>query len=275
MATPIADKVITTARAEIGYREGKTNGHWNNKTKYGPAVPGLEWADWQAWCATFVSWVAMTAGAASLFPRTASCATGAQWFKDRKRWSEYPAIGAQVFYGRGGGSHTGIVVSYTADTITTVEGNTNTSGSAEGDGVYLKTRKRRDTYVYGYGYPDYPEGIRSADPAWADKAPKPTAPSKPSKPTAPKPYAPPAFPAGLAPDRKSPSARGLQRALKAAGYMAKAVPEADTYGPATQAAVARFHQANPAYRAAGQHYDPAIGPRGWAALHTIAYGGKK
>ncbi|MER7726383.1 N-acetylmuramoyl-L-alanine amidase [Streptomyces sp. NPDC096323] len=102
---------------------------------------------------------------------------------------------------------------------------------------------------------------------------------KPSKPTAPKPkpkpYAPPKFPAGLAPGRKSPSARGLQRALKAASYMAKPIPEADTYGPATQAAVARFHQAHPAYRAAGLHYDPAIGPRGWAALHTLAYGKKK
>lgn len=101
MATPLTDKVIATARAEIGYREGKTNGHWNNKTKYGPAVPGLEWADWQAWCGTFVSWVAMTAGAAELFPRTASCAAGVKWFRDRKRFSEYPAVGAQVFYGTG------------------------------------------------------------------------------------------------------------------------------------------------------------------------------
>ncbi|MFF2013997.1 N-acetylmuramoyl-L-alanine amidase [Streptomyces sp. NPDC058195] len=110
------------------------------------------------------------------------------------------------------------------------------------------------------------------------KTGKPTAPSKPSKPTAPKPkppYAPPVFPAGLAPGRKSPSARGLQRALKAAGYMSKSIPEADSYGPASSAAVARFHQAHPAYRGAGLHYDPAIGPRGWAALHTIAYGGKK
>ncbi|MGW1151963.1 peptidoglycan recognition protein family protein [Streptomyces rubiginosohelvolus] len=110
---------------------------------------------------------------------------------------------------------------------------------------------------------------------------EPTAPSTPSKPKPkpttpkPKPYAPPKFPAGLTPGRKAPSARGLQRALKAAGYMSKGIPEADNYGPATQAAVARFHQAHPAYRAAGKHYDPAIGPRGWAALHTIAYGKKK
>ncbi|WP_329219262.1 N-acetylmuramoyl-L-alanine amidase [Streptomyces microflavus] len=106
--------------------------------------------------------------------------------------------------------------------------------------------------------------------------PKPTTPApKPPVPAKPKPYAPPAFPRGLAPGRKAPSARGLQRALKAAGYMSTGIPEADSYGPATQAAVARFHQAHPAYRAAGRHYDPAIGPRGWAALHTIAYGRKK
>ncbi|MFD5901712.1 N-acetylmuramoyl-L-alanine amidase [Streptomyces microflavus] len=101
-----------------------------------------------------------------------------------------------------------------------------------------------------------------------------TAPGTPPKPK-PKPYGPPKFPSGLAPGRKTPSAKPLQRALKATGFMSRNIPEADTYGPATQAAVARFHQAHPAYRAAGRHYDPAIGPRGWAALHTIAYGKKK
>ncbi|MFG2670859.1 CHAP domain-containing protein [Streptomyces sp. NPDC048445] len=168
--TGTAADVARIAAAEIGYHEGKSGGHWNNKTKYAPAVAGLEWADWQAWCATFVSWVAMTAGAAALFPRTASCAAGVAWFKARDRWSEYPAIGSQVFFGPGGGSHTGLVVSYDATTITTIEGNTNTSGSAEGDGVYRKVRQRRDTYVYGYGYPAYPGGIKTADPDWKNSS---------------------------------------------------------------------------------------------------------
>jgi hypothetical protein len=109
-----------------------------------------------------------------------------------------------------------------------------------------------------------------------DHAPTaPTAPSKPStppKPSTPKPYTPPKFPAGLAPGRTKPSARSLQRALKTARYLTKSVPEADNYGPQTQAAVARFHNAHPTYRAKGKTHDPAIGPRGWAALHRIAYG---
>ncbi|MEU3613110.1 N-acetylmuramoyl-L-alanine amidase [Streptomyces sp. NPDC006872] len=97
---------------------------------------------------------------------------------------------------------------------------------------------------------------------------KPSTPSTPSKPS----YTPPKFPAGLAPGQSKPSARPLQKALKTAGFMSKSVTEADNYGPQTQAAVARFHNAHPTYRAAGKTYDPAIGPKGWAYLHRLAYG---
>ncbi|MFE4333963.1 N-acetylmuramoyl-L-alanine amidase [Streptomyces sp. NPDC056831] len=100
------------------------------------------------------------------------------------------------------------------------------------------------------------------------------APSKPSTPSKPKPYTPPAFPAGLAPNKAKPSARALQRVLKATGFMSSRIAEADNYGPATQASVARFHNAHTAYRAKGKKYDPAIGPNGWAYLHRLAYGSK-
>ncbi|MEU7186440.1 peptidoglycan-binding protein [Streptomyces sp. NPDC045369] len=162
--------MIRVARGEIGTHEGYSGGHWNNIQKYSPAVPGLTWSQGMAWCATFVSWCARQAGAASLFPVTAAVATAQNWFASRGRYSAYPAIGAQVIYGRSANSHTGIVVAYNADTITTVEGNTNTSGSAEGDGVYLKVRNRRDAYVHGYGLPQYPEGVTTADPALKGRA---------------------------------------------------------------------------------------------------------
>lgn len=167
----LCEKVISIAKAEVGYREEYKNGSYNNNQKYSDEVPGLEWSDYQPWCQTFQAWVAMKAGSASIEPRTASCAAAVKWFKDRNRFSYYPAIGAQVFFGAGGGSHVGRVYAYDADYIYTVEGNTNSSGSAEGNGVYLKKRARRDAYVYGYGYPAFPEGIKSADPAWADAAP--------------------------------------------------------------------------------------------------------
>jgi hypothetical protein len=171
MAGTAAD-VIRIAKGEVGYHEGFSDGHWNNKQKYSGAVPGLEWSDYQAWCATFASWCFQQAGMPKgSYPVTASCALAVAWWKEAARFSEYPAIGAQVFFGAGGGAHTGLVYAYDGDFIYTVEGNTNTSGSAEGDGVYLKKRARRDAYVYGYGYPNYPGGIVTADPNWKNPTP--------------------------------------------------------------------------------------------------------
>lgn len=167
MATAAA--IVDVARDQIGTHEGRSGGHWDNRQIYSRNVSGLEWSDGQPWCATFVSWCAEAAHVKGLYPVTASCLTGVGWFRDRGRWSEYPAVGAQVFYGAGGGSHTGIVVAYTKDEITTVEGNTNSDGSAEGDGVYLKTRQRLDPYVYGYGVPAY-SGLLSADPRWGGRS---------------------------------------------------------------------------------------------------------
>ncbi|QLE71120.1 CHAP domain-containing protein [Streptomyces rectiverticillatus] len=162
----VAQKVLDIARDEVGYQEGYSGGHWDNSQKFSGAVAGLEWSDEQPWCSTFVSWVFQEAGASDLAPVTASCFEGVSWFEDQDRFSEYPGVGAVVYYGSGGGTHVGIVTSYTDDTIYTVEGNTNDSGSAEGDGVYQKARPRKSSWVYGYGYPDYPEGIVCADPAW-------------------------------------------------------------------------------------------------------------
>lgn len=282
----LTSAVLSIAKGEVGYHEGRSaDGHWNNKEKYAEELPGMSWADFQAWCATFVSWVAWKAGADALFPKTASCATGVQWFKAKGRFSEYPAIGAQVFYGPGGGTHTGIVYDFDADYVYTVEGNTNDNGSAEGDGVYLKKRERRSTFVYGYGYPLYPEGIKSADPKFpapapapapvpAPPAPKPVpVPPKPAPPKpAPKPvYVPPAFPAGIRPNSASPSAKPLQRALKAAGFMPASVVLADNYGPATQKAVHAFFGKFPQFAEKGVAYDVSIGPKGWAFLFTLAY----
>ncbi|MEH0579004.1 CHAP domain-containing protein [Streptomyces sp. B21-108] len=171
MAGTAAD-VLRVAKAEVGYHEGYSGGHWNNFQKYSPAVPGLEWSQNQAWCATFAAWCFQQAGMPKdSYPVTASCELGVAWWKKAGRFSEYPGIGAQVFFGAGGGSHTGLVYAYDDTYIYTVEGNTNDSGSAEGDGVYLKQRARRDDYVYGYGYPAYPGGIASADPNWKNPAP--------------------------------------------------------------------------------------------------------
>jgi hypothetical protein len=173
MTNPTAADVIRVAKAEAGYHEGYANGHWNNIEKYAPQVPGLEWAQGQAWCATFVSWCAMKAGAADLFPRTASCDVAGAFYRNAGRWSDYPAIGAQVFYGSISDlNHTGIVYAYDDTYVYTIEGNTNDNGSREGDGVYLKKRARRDSNLVGYGYPKYADGLVSADPDFQEHKPE-------------------------------------------------------------------------------------------------------
>lgn len=190
-----AAELIKVAKAEVGYKEGFSGGHWNNKEKYAAQVPGMAWvsAGGYAWCALFVSWDALKSGNAALFPRTASCATALDWFRQKGRYSDFPAIGAQVFYGPNGGTHTGIVYAYDATYIYTVEGNTNVTGSPEGDGVYLRKRARRDANTYGYGLPKFPEGVTTADPAlkgksgyhYAAKADRPVSSAPASKPKAP------------------------------------------------------------------------------------------
>lgn len=164
----VAATVLNIARSQLGYQEGYSNGHWNNIQKYSGQVPGLGWSNGQPWCAVFVSWCLYKSGALKLLPggQTASVAHIRDAGKTAKRFNQYPAIGAIAIFGVNGDAHTGIVESFTATTVTTIEGNTNNNGSSEGDGVYRHTRARSSTWVYGYVYPTYPEGIQSADPTW-------------------------------------------------------------------------------------------------------------
>ncbi|MET8702744.1 peptidoglycan-binding protein [Kitasatospora sp. NPDC004723] len=114
--------------------------------------------------------MALKAGVPGLYPRTASCVVGVDWFRSRGRFSAYPAIGAQVFYGSGGGTHTGIVYAYDANFIYTYEGNTSLTNDANGNKVMKRERRRRDSYVYGYGLPAFSEGVTIADPALKGRA---------------------------------------------------------------------------------------------------------
>jgi hypothetical protein len=97
-------------------------------------------------------------------------------------------------------------------------------------------------------------------------APKP--PTTTPKPPA---YVPPAFPKGLAPNKSTPSAKSLQKALKATDWLAESVALSDNYGSKTQAAVAGFNKKHNLNNA-GDNYDPAIGAKGWKLLFTLAYG---
>ncbi|MCX4686756.1 peptidoglycan-binding protein [Kitasatospora purpeofusca] len=161
------DEFVALLISQEGYHEGRdSDGSWNNMQQFSPAVPGLEWSQGQAWCATFTAWGATRSGMADRWPITASCWTAVQWWKAVGRWTDYPVLGAPFYMGSSGQDHVGVVVAYDQDYIWTIEGNTNASGSPQGDGVYARQRPRRGAgSPYGYGVPDYPEGTISADPA--------------------------------------------------------------------------------------------------------------
>lgn len=158
---------LLVAQSQVGYHEGQSGGHWDNVQKYSEQLPGFNPTDGQAWCATFVQWclwqvaVEVPDGA-----RSADCAASVAAYKAAGRFSEYPGLGFQVFYGPNGGTHTGIIYNYDAMNIYAYEGNTNNTGAAEGDGVYDKTRPRKVPFVYGYGIPYYANHAVSADPNW-------------------------------------------------------------------------------------------------------------
>jgi hypothetical protein len=96
-----------------------------------------------------------------------------------------------------------------------------------------------------------------------------------AKPVAYEPYKPPAFPKGIGPNKSAPCAITLQKALKKKGYMPSWVVLNCNYGPETQAAVARFHNANTRFKSVGVTRDVRIGPLGWYHLFMEAYGGAK
>jgi len=149
-----ASDVIRIANGEIGYRESG-----NNWTKYAKEVKALNWAQNQAWCHTFISWLFQKAEARDIAPVTASCAAGVQWFKKQKRYSNTPHVGDIVYYGPGGGTHAELVVEVHSDHIVTIGGNTMGSDKSgnyyNGNGVYRKEVPRRSSRIHGYGHPDY------------------------------------------------------------------------------------------------------------------------
>ena len=117
-----------------------------------------------AWCATFVSAMAIKCGLTDIIPTECSCGKMIDLFKKLGTWQEndahVPEPGDVVFYdwddsgkgdNTGGSDHVGIVEKVSGSNITIIEGN------------YYNAVKRRNIkvngrYIRGYGVPKYKEG---------------------------------------------------------------------------------------------------------------------
>ena len=139
--------LLSIALAEEGYTE------WtgNNDTKYG------EWnnCNYEAWCATFVSWCLNNAGVPkSICIRSISVRVYETTYRAKNQFGlkgEYqPQPGDLIIFSSAGAGHIGIVVRSDATTVYTIEGNTSNRVAQRSYPLDEKT-------ITGYIIPNYNE----------------------------------------------------------------------------------------------------------------------
>jgi hypothetical protein len=142
-------KVKCTYNSQIGIRELTGNNDGKSVEAY---LTYCNLSKGNPWCAAFVCW---TLGQNQIQnPRSGFCPNlflkkHIVWKRDRKinRTPLYSDVFGLYFAEKKRIAHVGFIEKWTAQTVTTVEGNTNEAGSREGDGVYRKIRLTRQIYA--------------------------------------------------------------------------------------------------------------------------------
>lgn len=154
------NKVVMTATAELGTREGPNN--WNRYAAMPEMQQLLGWnAQNQPWCNTFVNGVfircfGLQIGAAMLYQPIGGgsvlCRASADFFKGAAAWiprGRTPDPGDVIFFYVGGViNHMGIVTRVTGGSVITVEGNSS-------DMVAERCYSVQDSSIAGYGRPNW------------------------------------------------------------------------------------------------------------------------
>lgn len=152
-AAGTANDIVNVANGEVG-----VSGSPNKYTYWLGSIGG---SYSYAWCHAFVSWCANQAGVGDKVPRTASCASGVTWFKNRNEWksrsSGYtPKAGDIIYFDYGSNGtydHVGIVTSSSNGRVYTVEGNAR--NAVKVNGGYSNGYSLSNTDILGYGTPSY------------------------------------------------------------------------------------------------------------------------
>lgn len=156
------EKVLNTARKELGYHEGT-----NNYIKYAAENWDDQFYGWnlqnQPWCDVFVDYCfvmtfGMQTGAAMTYQKIGSgsalCSASAQYYKNNGAYYNYPEPGDQVFFSYDGSiGHTGLVETVNGSgtnwsSMVTIEGNAS-------DQVMRRTYYRGDSCLHGFGRPKW------------------------------------------------------------------------------------------------------------------------
>lgn len=136
-------QIVPVAELFVGWvREvtGKNDGPWVEAIQ---RTTGNKKGD--PWCASFVNFVIDIAYRdMNPLPATASCDVLLEFARKNQLLTTTPQPGDVflVMRTKNDAIHTGIITEVKADTIKTIEGNTNREGAREGNGVWARERPR-------------------------------------------------------------------------------------------------------------------------------------
>ncbi len=154
---------VKAARAWLGCKEsdGSHRKIIDLYNAHKPLARGYRVQYTDAWCATFVSAAAVTAGLTDIVPTECGCDRQIALFKNMGRWREddayVPRPGDVIYYDwgdsgagdcMGSADHVGIVTACDGTTVTVIEGNMS-------DAVGYRKIAVNGRYIRGYGVPDF------------------------------------------------------------------------------------------------------------------------
>lgn len=159
----LRSRVVETAERYLGFKEsdGTHRRIIDLYNSHKPLARGYAVTYTDAWCATYVSAVAIACGLTDIMPTECSCAMMIELYKKLGRWQEkdsyVPKLGDTVFYdwddsgsgdNTGHPEHVGIVAFISGNSMKIIEGN-------KTDSVAYRALSVNGKYIRGYGLPDY------------------------------------------------------------------------------------------------------------------------
>lgn len=161
--TEMRNHVVNTAKKYLGCKEsdGSHKKIIDTYNAHKPLARGYAVKYTDAWCATFVSAVAIQCGLTDIMPTECSCSKMINRYKNLGRWQEadnyVPKLGDVIMYdwgdsgygdNTGAPDHTGIVAYISGNTMKIIEGNISNA-------VNYRTLSVNGRYIRGYCLPDY------------------------------------------------------------------------------------------------------------------------
>lgn len=257
--TQIRQSVVATAKAWLGCKEsdGSHRKIVDVYNSHRPLARGYALRYTDAWCAGFVSAVAIKLGLTDIMPTEVGVWNMIELYKKLGRWKEsdsyVPKPGDIIMYAwgdngvgdcTGGASHVGIVAACDGEIITVIEGNKN-------DAVGYREIAVNGRYIRGFGLPDYAGKATEDEPV----TPAPKEPKKENTITM-----------ELRMLKRGMSGNDVRAAMllmKDKGYYPSAIPATDKlFGPKMEAGVRRMQAEH------NLGVDGIIGRNSWTFLLT-------